>query len=157
MSFWERYSPFSRICGRMLKDQLQEEPKKKFIAPKVIQPSASEIKIEIIERYYESLDQFLRYISNCRNIDIDTTIITSPALRMVTYSLKDAFQFLIQHEYRHINQAIRVKRNGDFPRNISDSDSKYPYDKDTIKTKILNIKADIEQLIQPACPEKFFC
>jgi uncharacterized damage-inducible protein DinB len=29
MSFWERYSPFSGIFGRMLKNQLQEQPKKK--------------------------------------------------------------------------------------------------------------------------------
>ena len=34
--------------------------------------------------------------------------------------------------------------------------AKYPYDKDLIKKKILDIKADIEKLIQPACSERFF-
>ena len=116
MSFWERYSPFSGICGRLLKDQLREQPKKKLIAPKIIRRSASEINEKIIGRYHESLDRFLQYISDCRNIDINTTIITSPAIRMVTYSLRDAFQFLIQHEHRHINQATRVKRNDNFPK-----------------------------------------
>jgi len=29
---------------------------------------------------------------------------------------RDAFQFLIQHEHRHINQATRVKRNDNFPK-----------------------------------------
>ena len=33
---------------------------------------------------------------------------------------------------------------------------KYPYDKELIKRKILDIKADIEKLIQPACSERFF-
>ncbi|HYV55678.1 MAG TPA: hypothetical protein VE933_13915, partial [Chitinophagaceae bacterium] len=41
---------------------------------------------------------------------------TSPVIRMVTYILRDAFQFLIQHEHRHINQATRVKRNDNFPK-----------------------------------------
>ena len=116
MSFWERHSPFSGICGRLLKDQLREQPKKKLIAPKIIRPPTSEINEEIIDRYHESLDRFLQYISDCRNVDINTTMITSPAIRMVTYSLRDAFQFLIQHEHRHINQATRVKRNDNFPK-----------------------------------------
>jgi len=161
VSFWERYSPFSGICGRLLKDQLREQPKKKLIAPKVIRPTTSEIKEEIIERYQQSLDRFLQYISDCRNIDIDKTIITSPAIRIVTYRLRDAFQFLVQHEHRHINQATRVKENDDFPKKIADSFrsaniEKYPYDKDLVKRKILDIKEDIEKLIQPACPERFF-
>jgi uncharacterized damage-inducible protein DinB len=114
MNFWERYSPFSSFCGRILKDRLQEQVKKKMIAPKIIQPSSGKMKIELIEHYYNSLDIFLEYISNCRNIDIDKIIITSPTIPIVTYSLRDAFQFLIQHEHRHINQAKKVKSNENF-------------------------------------------
>src|SRR4249920_3900263 len=32
MNFWERHSPFSAICGRILKDQLQEKVKRKLKA-----------------------------------------------------------------------------------------------------------------------------
>jgi uncharacterized damage-inducible protein DinB len=157
MSFWERYSPFSGICGRLLKDQLQEQPKKKFQAPKIIRPSGSEITIEIIEQYHHSLDRFLQYIADCRNIDIDKTIITSPAIGIVTYSLRDAFQFLIQHEHRHINQAILVKENNRSSNlTTAINPPKYPYDKILIKGKILNIKGDIEKLIKPICSERFF-
>jgi len=116
MNFWERNSPFSGICGRMLKDQLQEQVKRKMRAPKKFEPSKSEMKIDLIERYHQNLDSFLELISNCQNIDIDKTIITSPAIRIVTYSIRDALYFLTQHEHRHINQAIRVKSNENFPR-----------------------------------------
>jgi len=116
MSFWEKYSPFSRKFGQILKNQLQEQVDRKMIAPDKLQPKTSEMKLEFIEHYHKNLDSFLEYISNCKNIDLDKTIITSPALRMVTYSLRDAFQFLIQHEHRHINQAIRVKTNEKFPK-----------------------------------------
>ena len=116
MNFWERYSPFSGVFGRMLKDQLKEQVRRKMKAPKIIQPSVSKMNIEVFERYYNSLDVFLEYISNCRNIDIDKIIINSPTISIVTYSLRDAFQFLIQHEHRHINQAIRVKSGENFPK-----------------------------------------
>lgn len=115
MNFWEKFNPFTGIMGRLMKDRLQELPKVKMKAPKKIQPSSSEIDTDIIERYHKNLDRFLEYISNCRTIDLDKTIITSPIASVVTYSLRDAMQFLIQHEHRHINQAIRVKADANFP------------------------------------------
>lgn len=114
MNFWEKYSPFTKIGGSIMKNQIQEQVKRKLKAPKKIQP-ASKADLGIIEQYHRSIDQFLAYISKCRNIDIDKTIITSPLVSMITYSLRDALQFLVTHEHRHINQAIRVKRNVDFP------------------------------------------
>jgi uncharacterized damage-inducible protein DinB len=115
MSFWNRYSPFTGLCGRIMKGRLQEQVKKKMIAPKIIQPQASEKNLDIIENYHKNLDTFLELISNCKNVDIDKTIITSPTIPIVTYSLRDAFSFLVQHEHRHINQAIRIKTNERFP------------------------------------------
>jgi len=115
MSFWERYSPFTGLCGRLMKDRLQEQVKKKMIAPKKIQPQTPDENPDLIENYRKNLDTFLNYISNCKNVDIDKTIITSPIMRIVTYSLRDALSFLVHHEHRHINQAIRVKANECFP------------------------------------------
>lgn len=117
MDLWEKYSPFTRLCGRLMKNRLQEKVKKKMIAPEKIQPQRSDKNLSIIEDYCKNLDTFLGLISNCKNVDIDKTIITSPTIRIVTYSLRDAFTFLIQHEHRHLNQAIRVKVNEGFPRN----------------------------------------
>lgn len=116
MSFWERYSPFSGILGRIFKNQLQEEVRRKLTAPKKFQPSASSMKIEIIDDYHKNLATFLAYVTNCRNIDLDKTIITSPVVGMITYSLRDVLHFLVNHEHRHINQAIRVKRDEKFPK-----------------------------------------
>ena len=118
MDFWEKYSPFTSMFGRLFKDQLQEQVKRKMSAPKKIRPAASKMQTGIIEDYHKNLDAFLQCISACQNTDLDKTIIKSPIATIVTYSLRDAFQFLIQHEHRHINQAIRVKTNGNFPRNL---------------------------------------
>jgi hypothetical protein len=114
MTWWEKNSPLTSIWGRELKQRLQEEVKMKMIAPRVIQPSSSRLPLNHLMLYHESLDEFLEHISKCRVIDIDKTIINSPTVKIVTYSLRDAFQFLLQHEHRHLNQAIRVKQSGGF-------------------------------------------
>jgi len=116
MSFWRKYSPFSKIFGRILEDQLREQVGRKLKAPKKFLPAASEFKMEILDRYYKNLDDFSGLIARCGNIDLDKTIITSPAVSFVTYSLRDAMQFLMQHEHRHINQAARVKTDERFPK-----------------------------------------
>jgi uncharacterized damage-inducible protein DinB len=115
MSFWEKFSPFTSTWGKFFKTQLQEVPKRKYKSAKKIKPSASEMGFEIVDTYYQSLDDFLESISHCKLVDLDKTIITSPFISAVTYNLRDVFQFLVQHEHRHINQAIRVKTNENFP------------------------------------------
>jgi len=115
MNFWERSSPLTNFWGKTMKNQLQEQVKRKMKAPRMIQPTKSEFHIVLLDRYQENLEEFLDLISKCNKVDLDKTIITSPLLSIVTYSLRDAFQFLLQHEHRHINQAIRVKESESFP------------------------------------------
>jgi hypothetical protein len=115
MTLWEKYSPLTKLWGRELRKQLQETVKKKMVAPKLIKPASSNFTLEHLSDYGQSLDHFLSYISKCKDVDIDQTIINSPTVKIVTYSLRDAFQFLLQHEHRHLNQAIRVKESTRFP------------------------------------------
>lgn len=117
MSFWQRFSPFTSTWGNFFKKQLDEEPKLKLKAAKKIKPSASTLSLEIIQTYLQSLDDFLEAISRCDKTDLDKTIITSPFVSAVTYNLRAVFQFLLQHEHRHINQAMRVKAKENFPAN----------------------------------------
>lgn len=116
MTFWEKYSPFTSLFGRVLKDQLQEQVKRKMKTHRKLTPQTSEKSLDFINEYVKNLDTFLNYVSNCRHIDIDKTIITSPTIKIITYSLRNAFQFLVEHEHRHINQAIRVRDNVNFPK-----------------------------------------
>jgi len=115
ISFWEKYSPFTALCGRLLKNQLREEVKRKMIAPKKIRPAFQHKLDGFISEYLDNLSRFLAYIENCAHADPDKIILTSPTIPIVTYSLRDALQFLVQHEHRHINQAIRVKQHASFP------------------------------------------
>jgi len=115
MNFWEKYSPFTSTCGKMLRDQMQEQVKKKLKAPKKIRPVTIQVTTDFVKDYDRNLGDFLGYISKCKDVDLDKTVITSPIMQIVTYSLRDALSFLVEHEHRHINQAIRVKTSKKFP------------------------------------------
>lgn len=115
MSFWENWSPLGGLFGKVLADQVQEKPRRKMKAPKVLLPSESSIDAGIMERFHKHLDTLLEYTAHCSRIDIDRVHITSPVSKIVTYSLRRAITLLIQHEHRHINQAIRVRSSKEFP------------------------------------------
>lgn len=115
MTFWEKWSPFSILFGRMLAQQLQENVSAKLKTPKIFRPGESNIDAGIFERFQKHLDTLLEYISTCRDLDTDKLHITSPVSNFITYSLRNAIKILIQHEHRHINQAAKVKADKNFP------------------------------------------
>ena len=115
MSYWERWSPFSSLFGKILTSQIQDLPKKKLKAPLIFYPSPHTIDAVILERFYKHFDTLLEYIVSFSKVDIDKIHITSPALKFVTYSLRRAIVLIIQHEHRHINQAIAVTQLKGFP------------------------------------------
>jgi hypothetical protein len=117
MSLWEKYSPFTSMLGKAMVSQLQEEVKRKMKTNRKLVPAKDFKEINFIAEYLANLESFLDYIFKCKMVDLDNTIITSPFIGIITYNLRDAFKFLIQHEHRHINQAIRVKENKEFPKN----------------------------------------
>jgi hypothetical protein len=116
MSAWERFSPFSGLCGRLMVNRITEQVHKKMIAPRVFQPSVSLINMGITERFHTHLQTLLDYIARCEKEDLDKIIITSPSLKIVTYSLRNTIKILLQHEWRHIYQALRVKMREEFPK-----------------------------------------
>jgi uncharacterized damage-inducible protein DinB len=115
MTAWEKWNPLNVLFGRMLAHQLQENVKKKVKAPEVFAPEPGNINTGILERFQKHLDTLLEYIAACEKVDLDKTHITSPVSKFVTYSLQNAIIILIQHEHRHINQAIKIKKHKNFP------------------------------------------
>lgn len=115
MNTWEKINPFSHFLGRVLVNQMTEKVTKKVKAPKVFVPSSSQLDPGIMDRFYKHLDTLLDYVSGFKRTDLDKTHITSPVSKVVTYSLRDALTILVNHEHRHVNQAMRVKDAKDFP------------------------------------------
>lgn len=116
-SLWARISPFSGFCGRFLIRSLDPANTKKMKTEKKAYPSASEIDAGIVGRYIEHQRQMIDHLQKMpAEIDAANTIITSPLLSVVTYSLDDAFTILRVHTRRHFDQARRVIEMDGFPR-----------------------------------------
>lgn len=115
MTWWERYSPLSGILGKALVNQMQEEVGRKMTTPVKLEPGLSEYEPDILDRYRDNLTQLMELVSACGNVDSTKYVINSPTIPWITYSLRDALEFLLEHEHRHLNQAIRVKDQPGFP------------------------------------------
>lgn len=116
MTAWQKWNPFNYLFGKLMVSQLQEKVTRKLNAPKIFIPSSSNIDAGILERFHKHLDSLLEFIASFSDVDLDKTRITSPPAPFFTYSLRSAVTLLIQHEHRHINQAIRVKSKEEFPK-----------------------------------------
>jgi hypothetical protein len=115
-TFWEKASPLSGYFGRFLIKSLDPANLKKMKAPGKAQPSESEISGDIVERFCDHQNQIVEYLQNIPDdVDPVKTIITSPLLGIVTYSLDDCYTILVVHCQRHIGQAQRVTENEKFP------------------------------------------
>ncbi|HTH36748.1 MAG TPA: DinB family protein [Pyrinomonadaceae bacterium] len=115
-TFWERNSPLSGFFGRFLIKSLRPENTKKRKTTAKAEPSKSEIGGDIIQRYVEHQRQMIEHLESVpTNIDPMRTIVTSPLLGVVTYSLDDTYTILAVHSQRHLGQAERVLETEEFP------------------------------------------
>jgi hypothetical protein len=115
-TFWEKASPLSGFFGRFLIKSLDPANVKPMKTSSKARPSSSEIGGDIIERFAEHQQHLIAALKKLPpTIDAQTTIITSPLMRLVTYSLDDTFTILTHHCRRHFNQAKRVTETEGFP------------------------------------------
>ena len=115
MNFWEKYSPLSNLFGKMLVNQVSEVPTRKFKSPRSFRPEQQPIGTEIITRFSKHQDTLVNFMQSVKPEQLRKIRISSPASRFVTYNLQQALQMMVQHQYRHLNQAIRVKTRTGFP------------------------------------------
>lgn len=113
-TFWERL-PLSKFWGNFLKKATGPIVKSKTKTQPIWDVNSSNEKLSILDEFRVQQNQLLNYI-RVLGKDSGNIIITSPAAAFITYSLKDAFDILIQHEERHIRQAERLTAAEGFPK-----------------------------------------
>jgi hypothetical protein len=114
-TFWEKYSPLTGFFGRFLIKGLDPANTKPMKTTSKAEPSASEIPGDIVGKYAEHQQEMIEHVRKLpRDIDPAKTIVTSPLLGFVTYSLDDWYTILTHHGRRHFNQAKRVAHTADF-------------------------------------------
>ncbi|MEL6674161.1 MAG: DinB family protein [Bacteroidota bacterium] len=114
-TLWQKMPGLPGMFGRMLIKSLGRVPKSKSKSPKPFRPSSSNIPGDIVTNFLAHQPNLEAKLKKLSELDLDKTIISSPASAMITYSLRDAMTIIVNHEYRHVYQAEQIMKHQAFP------------------------------------------
>jgi uncharacterized damage-inducible protein DinB len=115
-TLWQRMPLLPGLWGKWLITSLSPDSRRKFKAPRSLQPSSSAIDPEIINRFAAHQQQVIGRMKATEGLDLERIIIYSPVSKLLTYSVLDAYTLIVTHERRHFGQARRVLESEGFPR-----------------------------------------
>ncbi|HEX8285348.1 MAG TPA: DinB family protein [Pyrinomonadaceae bacterium] len=114
-SLWGRVSPLSGFFGRYILGALDPAKGRKIKAPRAFLPASSDVGADVIGRFVGNLSEVAAHMRATEGADLRRTVITSPAMALVTYSLHDVYRIFVAHARGHFEQARRVTAAGGFP------------------------------------------
>lgn len=83
--------------------------------PKALNPSLSTVEAEALPRFIAAQKEFLSLITAAKNIDLNKAKVRIEVFKLLKLRLGDVFLFMIAHNQRHCNQALRT---GNFDSNL---------------------------------------
>lgn len=116
-SFFQSIGFISRFFGSYLIKETGPVTSKPMKNPPVFAPSGSDLPGTIVTDFLKHQQQLSALVLQLDKTDLNNTIISSPALGIITYSLKDMLTILAGHEMRHLAQAKRILLNENFKSN----------------------------------------
>lgn len=114
-SFYQSVGFISRFFGNYLIKETGPVVGKPMKNPPAFAPSQSQITSTIVADFEKHQHDFSALIQQLSKTDLNKTVVSSPALGIITYSLTDLLTILAGHEQRHLNQAKNVLNHSSFP------------------------------------------
>jgi len=114
-SLWGRVSPLSGFFGRFILKALDPEKGRRTKAPRVFEPTQSDVAADVVERFAAHQDDLVNHMRATADADLRGLRVTSPVSPVATYSLLDAYRIVVAHERKHFEQARRVTQAEGFP------------------------------------------
>lgn len=105
----------SRYLGRMIANGTDTETKKNMRTVKLFTPSASDISINVIDKFEATNNKLVDYIKTADNLDLENTLVVSPAASIVSFTLNELLNLMVNHADRHINQGVKIMDKEGFP------------------------------------------
>jgi len=94
-----------RFFGNLILKSVNPDRRKKMKTLSIWEPTKSQIGTDVIQKFSEQQQTLKDWISNCSSLLDAGTIISSPANRVIVYELETAFDIIVSHEKRHLEQA----------------------------------------------------
>jgi hypothetical protein len=115
-TMWERLPGLPGLVGPMLIKSQVPESTRRHAAPANARPSASAIAADVVATF---VAQQHNAATEARRLDerfAAQMVMTSPFIRLVTYTVLDGWRLMLAHDRRHVQQARRVTALPTFPR-----------------------------------------
>jgi uncharacterized damage-inducible protein DinB len=106
--FMARLSFFVNFMGNTILKAVEPSRKKKMKTFPIWEPTAAAINGDIVTDFTTHQAKLKKAIVAAEELLQKKTIISSPANRNIVYTLQKAFEIMIAHEERHLNQAIEA-------------------------------------------------
>jgi hypothetical protein len=114
-TIWQRLPGLPGIFGRMLVRSQAPTNTRRFTASPQARPAASDVAGDIIRRFVEQDRDAMARVHVLDERIAARTIMTSPFIKVITYSVLDGWRLVFAHDRRHIEQARRVTQSPGFP------------------------------------------
>jgi hypothetical protein len=112
---WQRAPILRGLFGRVMIRSLAPGGGRKRTAPAKSRPSSSTVAADIIQRFVDQHGEAIASVQAMDERDAARTIMVSPFVRIVTYSVLDGLRLVVAHDWRHFEQARRVLQSPGFP------------------------------------------
>lgn len=99
------------FLGKTVLNAVKPGRKKKMKTFPVWEPTVSQVKGNIIQRFEKHQNELKHQIETSKELIEKGTIISSPANRNIVYKLETAFDIIVSHEQRHLEQASEILNN----------------------------------------------
>jgi hypothetical protein len=94
--------------GKMILDSVSPDRKRKMKTFAIWEPASSQIDADILQKFKQHQAELKLLIASCNGLLDKGTVISSPANKNIVYKLETAFDIIVTHERRHLEQARGV-------------------------------------------------
>ncbi len=99
------------FIGKTVLRAVNPDRKKRMKTFPIWEPALSEVKGDILQSFKNHQNELKHQIETSNELIEKGTIISSPANRNIVYKLETAFDIIVAHERRHLEQASEILNN----------------------------------------------
>jgi hypothetical protein len=103
-----RFGFMVNFIGKTVLNSVGPDRRKKMKTFPIWEPSQSRIEGDILENFEKHQQQLKEFIVSCSDLLDKGLVISSPANKAIVYKLETAFDIIVTHEARHLEQATEM-------------------------------------------------
>ena len=105
LPFTARFGFINRFFGNLILRTVSPDQRRKTKTLPLWEPEQSELPPDILTRFVNHQEELKLFFQACEDLLEKQIVISSPANKFITYHLEAAFDIIVAHEKRHLQQA----------------------------------------------------